>query len=233
MANQVTIAGLTGVLPALIWLWFWLHEDRRHPEPRSLLTLTFILGAIAVIPAYFIEKGLYQYFPFDLGNKNTLIIGILLWAAIEELLKFGMVYFAVFHDRHYNEPVDAMVYMITAALGFAALENSLFVWSAMQDSSAGLAFLLTGNFRFLGATLVHVVSSAALGGLIGIAFYGNRAKKFFDFCWGLILAVVLHAIFNYFIIMSDPRHILKIFAVLWLAVVVIILLFERVKRSFN
>ena len=109
MANQVIISGLTGIMPALIWLWFWLHEDRRHPEPRSLLTLTFVLGAIAVIPAYFIEKELYQYFPFDLGNTSTLIIGILLWAAIEELLKFGMVYFAAFHDRNYNEPVDAMV----------------------------------------------------------------------------------------------------------------------------
>ena len=229
MANQVVIAAGTGLLPALIWLWFWLKEDRRHPEPRSLLAFVFALGALAVIPAYLIERQLYQYFSFRLDDKTWLLAGVLIWAAVEEALKLLMVYFAAFHHRDYDEPVDAMVYMITAAIGFAALENTLFIWSAMQESSVGLAFLLTGNFRFLGATLVHIVSSAALGGMLGLAFYRNRANKLAYFIWGLILAIVLHAIFNYFIIISEAEHILRIFAVLWLAVVFIILFFERVK----
>jgi protease PrsW len=121
MANQIILAGATGIVPALIWLWFWLKEDRRHPEPRSLLTLVFGLGALAVIPAFLIERQLYHYFSFNLEDKNALLAGVLVWSAVEETLKFLMVYFAAFHDRNYNEPVDAMVYMITGAVGFSAL----------------------------------------------------------------------------------------------------------------
>lgn len=230
MANQVIIATGAGLLPALIWLWFWLKEDRRHPEPRSLLAIVFVLGALAVIPAYLIERRLYQYIAFDLNDKTWLFIGVLVWAAVEEILKLLMVYFAAFHNRDYDEPVDTMVYMITGAIGFAALENILFIWSSIQESNIGLALFLTGNFRFLGATLVHIVSSAALGGMLGLAFYRNKINKLAHLFWGLTLATVLHAIFNYFIILSEPQDILKIFVVLWLAVVLIILFFERVKR---
>ncbi|MEA1929659.1 MAG: PrsW family glutamic-type intramembrane protease [Patescibacteria group bacterium] len=234
MANQIISAAILGLLPALIWLWFWLKEDRRHPEPRGLLALVFVVGAVAVIPAYLLEKGLYGYFPFDLGNQSWLIGGVLIWSAIEEILKFGAVYLVAFHNRSYDEPVDAMVYMITGAIGFAALENSLFIWSAMQDGAmGGMSFLLTGNFRFLGATLVHIVSSALVGGFIGLAFYGQAARKRLYLFWGLLTAVVLHAIFNYFIISSDTGQILSIFFILWLVAVLVILFFEKVKHIYK
>jgi len=45
-----------GILPALIWLWFWLKEDKENPEPKGLLFLTFILGMIAVIIILPLEK---------------------------------------------------------------------------------------------------------------------------------------------------------------------------------
>ena len=122
--------------------------------------------------------------------------------------------------------------MITGAIGFAALENVLFVWSAIENPTGQFAFLLTGNFRFMGATLVHIVSSAFVGGLIGLAFYGKAASKLFHLICGLLGAIILHATFNYFIISTEPTNIFRIFSVLWIAAILIILFFEKVKYTF-
>lgn len=236
MANQILLAAAVGVLPAGLWLWFWLREDRVHPEPRSVLGTVFIFGALAVIPAFFIEKALANYLAFNpyqvLSDWRQLGLAVLSWSAVEEILKFAAVYLAAFWRRVYDEPVDAMVYMITGAIGFAAVENTLFVWNALTSANPlvpGADFLLTGNFRFLGATLLHIVTSAFLGGLLGLSFYRSRWSRRTYLVWGLVGAIVLHAVFNYFIISTDPRYIFRIFGVIWLGGILIILLFERIK----
>lgn len=229
---SIIFALLAGILPALFWLWFWLHEDSAKPEPKPLIGEIFVVGCLAVIPAYFLEKWL---------SANALLSGpeklfwlLFVWAVIEEVLKYLAVYASALRTRFYDEPVDAMIYLITAALGFAAVENTLFILSALNGAhGAGLEYILTGNLRFLGATLVHVVGSALVGSAIGLSFYASWVKKRLALITGLTAAVLLHAGFNYLIIKSDDGQILKIFALLWIAGVAIIFLFERVKRSIN
>lgn len=229
---QVSFAILAGIVPALFWLWFWLHEDKAKPEPKALIGEVFILGCLVVIPAYFLEKF------FNVNNtplfQNNLLTLFLFWAIIEETLKYLAVYWGSLRTRFYDEPVDAMIYMITGALGFAAVENTLFILSALQTGASGsLEYLLTGNYRFLGATLVHIVASAIIGGIIGLTFYSRRLKKVIYLCLGLATAIILHALFNYSIIKSDSDQVFKIFALLWFAGVIIIFLFERVKQTIT
>ena len=71
-----------------------------------------------------------------------------------------------------DEPIDAVIYMITVALGFSALENALFLSNLISTSSFAQS-IITGNSRFLGATLLHVASSAAVGVMIGLSYYKN------------------------------------------------------------
>ena len=54
--KTIILAIVAGVIPALLWLWFWLREDREHPEPKGLLLITFFLGVIAVLFVLPIEK---------------------------------------------------------------------------------------------------------------------------------------------------------------------------------
>src|SRR4051812_8670442 len=101
MNNIFETIGLSlgaGILPALIWLWFWLHEDRKHPEPLSRVVLAFLGGMGAVILAIPLEQGVIH----DLNSTHQLIT---VWAAIEELLKFGMVYFIALRSRSNDEPL--------------------------------------------------------------------------------------------------------------------------------
>ena len=227
---QIILAVLAGIIPALFWLWFWLHEDEVKPEPKPLIGLVFVFGCLAVIPAFVLEKTLGIADPMELGQHLLLVL--IIWAVIEESLKFLVVYGIALNSKYYDEPVDAMIYMITGALGFAAVENTLFILSnLLTENTSGIQYLLTGNFRFLGATLVHIVASALVGWAIGLTYNSPVRKKIGYFILGLTGAIVLHALFNYFIIESGSDQIFKIFGLLWLAGVVIIFLFERVKQD--
>ena len=123
-----------------------------------------------------------------------------------------------------------MIYLITAALGFAAVENSLFLIAALRQGGLGTEFLLTGNFRFIGATLLHVASSALLGIFLAWAFCKLKKYKPFYFLAGLLTATLLHTMFNYLIITSKNDNLLPVFLLLWAVTLVVIFIFEPIKK---
>lgn len=216
------IALLAGILPAIIWLFFWLQEDQ-HPEPKRLLLLTFISGMIAVPLVLPIEQVIKTYFGFS--QQLTFI----LWAWAEESLKFIAAYVVAFKSRELDEPVDAVIYLLTAALGFVALENTFFLLNPLSQGNI-LETVSTGNMRFLGASLLHIISSTTIGTFIALSFYKKRAIKVSYLFIGLVLAVLLHSVFNLLIIESTGSGIFPIFAGVWLAITVLLLLFEKVKK---
>jgi RsiW-degrading membrane proteinase PrsW (M82 family) len=219
--STFVFAIIAGVLPSFIWLWFWLHEDSMNPEPRSLLVGTFIGGILAVIAALFAEK-----FIADTVNDSTMRYA--LWAAIEEIFKFIAVAFIALRTSENDEPIDAMIYCIVVALGFAALENTLFIMGPFLDGKIA-AGIVTGNMRFIGATLVHIVSSAIVGFSMGYAFYRGYRTKCIALILGLSAAIALHAAFNVSIIDSSSESTLQTFAWVWGAVVILMVLFEEIK----
>lgn len=220
--QTLLFALLGGILPALLWLWFWLKEDARHPEPRGLITLTFIAGMVAVIIVFPLEK-----FAFSLLPEGLRLLTV--WAAIEEVAKFLAFAVVAFKSKYFDEPVDAMIYAITAALGFAALENSLFLLAPLLDGEVA-AGLLTGNLRYVGATLLHVAVAGILGAFIGWAFYRRFFVRFFAIVAGLFTATALHTLFNFFIIANNGSHTFLVFFVLWILIVFVIFLFAKVRK---
>lgn len=225
MANSLTIflSLLGGVLPALFWLWFWLQEDRLHPEPRSKILLVFLCGMVAVFFVLPLEK-----LVFTSLFQSLSVITILLWASLEEIFKFLATYFSVLKSKEVDEPIDAIIYMITAALGFSALENSLFLSNLINLGNISDS-LITGNSRFLGATLLHVASSASIGVMIALSYYKKPwLKKVFLFT-GIGLSIVLHTIFNLLIIRLE-KEIFFVFAGVWVLIISLILLIEKVKK---
>ncbi len=222
---NIVYALLAGLLPTLLWLYFWLREDNLHPEPRSLITMSFIGGMLVVIVAIVLEKYASELI---IDEKYKYIA----WASIEEICKFIVVAIIALRSRYMDEPIDAMIYCITVALGFAALENALFILSPLENGEIAKG-IITGNMRFVGATLVHVVSSAIIGFMIGITFYKSRLTKVLSLIIGVILAIVLHAGFNLSIINETVTNTLKVFGLVWVAVVILIMLFEEVKTINN
>ena len=221
-AGSAAIALLIGFVPIFVWLAFWLLEDRRHPEPERLIVRAFIGGMVAVLLVLPLQ---------NLGLK-LLPMGfplILLWAAIEEAMKLGVAWVLVLRKVAVDEPIDVPVYLITVALGFAALENTLFLLSPIGDGQFVQGFI-TGNLRFLGATLIHVLSSAVIGGAIALAFYREGWAKIRYAVLGVILAIFLHALFNFSIIKTSADQLLTVFAGVWVGITFLLLALERVKR---
>ena len=174
-------------LPSIVWLIFFLKEDR-HPEPKKLIFLVFCAGALASIPAIIFQFGFQKL----VGNPlHLFIVTILGLALIEEIFKFSAAYFSVRKEPAFNEPVDAMIYSIVAALGFATIENLFIMGDKMQYLTVNslIVSVSTLGFRFVGATLLHTLASAFAG------YYWARRKIFL----GLAAATLSHFIFNYLV----------------------------------
>lgn len=217
--QTILFALIGGVLPALVWLYFWLKEDSRCPEPRHLIVLAFVAGMVAVPLVLPFQKWAIAHY----GEISTTVIFI--WAAVEELMKYAVAAVAVLWRRAVNEPIDAMMYMVTAALGFAALENTLFLLAPIADGNLIDSFI-TGNLRFLGATLLHVLASAMVGFALAVSFYAHKRLMPVYASIGLILAIALHTVFNLLIISGEGRNTLTAFFFVWTGAVVLLVLFE-------
>jgi len=221
-SDTLLISLSLGIIPTIFWLLFWLYEDKKKPEPRGLILRTFIFGMLVVPIAIPIQKLGFHYF-----TSGIITFGIV--SISEEILKYLAANFGALGNKENNEPLDPVIYMITAALGFAAIENTLFL---IQDAQTGVAFsslLISGNLRFMGATLLHVISSATIGVFMSLSFYRNQKIKRLFLIFGLILAIILHTVFNLLIINSVNTNIFAIFTFVWIGVVVLLLMFEKIK----
>jgi RsiW-degrading membrane proteinase PrsW (M82 family) len=229
-----------GILPALLWLWFWLKEDAKKPEPGSLIFLCFLAGMICVPIAIPLERaianlcvscGETSWFFVNKDLQQAGIGIIISWAFVEEALKLIAVYIVGFKSKFFDEPVDAMVYLITCALGFAAFENSLYLMGSLVGKDGGATVsVLNANLRFLGATLLHVISSSAIGAAVALSFYKAK-KRYLHIFFGVIIATTLHVIFNLFIMrVNSMFETLVVFSYYWIIVFILIILFEEIKQ---
>lgn len=216
-----------GVLPSLLWMWFWMHESYDHDEPKWIIALTFIVGMCAVFFVYPFQK-LFPSGAVTMSDGSGLWI-ITGWAFLEELFKFAVAYFCALQFTDvYNEPIDAFIYMMTAALGFTALENTFYLLAPLMQGDT-MTGIMTTNLRFMGASLLHVVASGALAICISFGFYKSTFVKFNFWIIGLLIATLLHTLFNYFIIIATEGSTFLIFSFVWLTTIILILALERVK----
>lgn len=231
-----------------MWLWFWLRQDKQSPEPKGLIALSFFAGMAVVYFVLPLQRlvlsSISSIVPiWDLiALKLSIVpwsetaVKITLWAFIEEVAKYSTVFFIAFRSKFFDDPMDAVIYLITAALGFAAMENTLYLLKDLSSSGI-FDILANGNLRFLGATIVHIVSSALVGIVVALSFYAPRFVKFVTISIAIFSASLLHAYFNLSIIESNGTlKTLLVFSQFWVAIIGIIILLALVKRmprNFN
>lgn len=216
-----------GILPSFLWLQFYLGKDV-HPEPKPMILKIFFYGVLAIIPAILFELAIFKIVRIlNFSPLISYILNMFLGVALtEELLKFSVIKINILKHPQFDEPVDAMVYMIIAGLGFAAGENTLILlpvkspfWSQIFQVSL---------IRFLGATFLHALSCGILGFFIGLSFF-KKDKKFVPL--GLLLAVLLHGFYNLSIIEIEGNFkILTPFLLLLSSAIFVSFGFQRLKK---
>lgn len=223
--DTLLYALLGGVVPTFLWIWFWWHEESDGDAKPFLLVLSYIggiLGVLMLMPLKPVFEGL------DLNPDQIRIT----YATLEEIIKVVVVALIAFHHKTINDGSDYTIYLVTGALGFSALENTLYlIEPILQNVDLG-TIIITGNLRFFGATVLHTVSTALAGIIIGLAFrYGLLVKIIFGII-GIGIASGLHAVFNYFIMQNTRQGTTIAIAGIWIVAVVVIILFDRL-RAFS
>lgn len=187
MGTTIQIIGsiLLATIPAFIWGHIFY---KKNPAKRSLVALTFTLGALAVFPIL-IYKFLWQFFPWInafrladnyqndfIGLTNltlvplSVVITFMIVGIIEEIMKLMSV--KLIDDDSFESIDDSIEFFIIAALGFSFTENILYffnIWLTHGPSALFLPFLFRSSF----STLAHLIFSGILGYYYGIAHFAT------------------------------------------------------------
>ena len=158
MALTLIIASLCGILPIALWLMFFLWQDIKKPEPLRWIGILFLLG-MAITPfVWFIEHCFINLLHVDVNNTLPFFISVFIYlgvAGIEELAKFFSAALFLKKNKYFDEAIDAMIYLIVLALGFAVVENILIFYQGISSGEHFLATFQVTTLRFIGANLLH------------------------------------------------------------------------------
>jgi RsiW-degrading membrane proteinase PrsW (M82 family) len=169
---------LLAIAPSLFVFLYIYRKDCYEPEPLHLLAWIFFLGALSVIAAGLIEL------PFPEGVISSALIA----PVVEESLKFLVVFLAIYHHPEFDEPMDGIVYATAAGLGFATVENILYV------IDGGIA---VGVIRAIASVPGHVVFACIWGFALGTAKFRPENERAKIILTGLFGAMLMHGIFNF------------------------------------
>ncbi len=192
--GAITVGG--AVFPAIVILYYFYRRDP-NKEPGTLVMKVFILGVLSAVPAVIIEIVLML-----VGYVADVRSNAILWAAwqafvvaaiTEEWLKFETVKLGVWKHPEFDEPMDAVIYAVAAALGFAAIENVVY---ALNAGSSTIALLF---MRGLLSVPLHAITGAFIG--IGIAKWKFQTIRFSDVPFSRIqilkVPILIHGTFNF------------------------------------
>jgi protease PrsW len=186
------------IAPALLLLWLVIAGDSR-PEPPRVVWTCVALGAVSVLPVAWIELSLLHHLtvsfnPLVSAGENALWIA----AVPEETFKVGIIAAVALRSREFDEPMDGVVYGTAVGLGFAAVENFLYVrGNANLALVAGLRGIMSVPFHgALGAIAGAYIAGARFGGAPGAHRHGGwwRTRRLI-LAW--LIPVVLHALFDW------------------------------------
>ncbi|EMI09692.1 membrane proteinase PrsW [Anoxybacillus gonensis] len=179
-----------GIAPGLALLSYFYLKDEYETEPLSLVLRMFLYGTFLVFPLMFIQHVL----KVEHMLPNAFVEAFLSTSLLEEFFKWFVFYYAIYDHREFNEPYDGIVYGVSVSLGFATLENILYLFAN------GVEFAVT-------RALLPVSSHALFGVIMG--FYLGRAKfglpkKEKNYIWlSFLLPFFFHGIYDYILLTQE------------------------------
>jgi RsiW-degrading membrane proteinase PrsW (M82 family) len=195
------LAALSGALPALAAMLFFDWLDRRRPEPLRLRYAVAGLGMLSVIPvliiAATIDGVLGSATPSPGSYAYALYVSFVIAAGIEEACKISAVYLVAWKHKAFDERMDGLVYGARAGLGFALVENCLYIYQAAIDGQLVVVWVLRA--------LLAVPGHALWSGMMGYFAARHRFDKAGPGpLGGYLIAVALHGVYDAAIFLQVP-----------------------------
>jgi len=177
---------------AAIMVYIYLR-DKHEREPLGLLIISFLYGGLSTILTMFISWPINVLILTKEDDvAHQFFNAFFKVALVEEFSKFFFVRFVLFYNKNFNEPFDGIVYAIMVGMGFATLENVLYVYQY------GLA---TGILRMFTAVPAHATFAILMGFFLGKAKFTHRKVLYFSVL-SLIAAAIFHGSYDYFLFIS-------------------------------
>ena len=213
---------IIAVLPALILLGFIYMRDRKEKPPVKLMVLLLALGAGTIIPvaiAEFIGQLIVAQTDTD-HQTMLLVLCFLVIGIVEELGKYLVTVCTTWKSREFQHSYDGVIYMVCASLGFAILENILYV------ASGGIG---TGILRAFTAIPLHCTVGVIMGALYAkgreAAYAGDRAGMIGFMAWAYIVPVFIHGLYDYLVMAASYGYISEAWVFLILGVMYVLSIF--------
>jgi RsiW-degrading membrane proteinase PrsW (M82 family) len=185
---------ILAIAPSMLIIAYVYFKDKFEKEPWTLLLKNFILGGTVSVLLTFIIGGLLTKFLPTLKSNNILdmfIKAFFVVALVEEFSKYLIVRFAAQRNKEFNEPYDGIVYAVAVSMGFAALENVLYVYSYGFE---------TGLFRAFTAVPAHATFAILMGYYMGKAKFSEN--RFLLNMIGLGVATLFHGAYDFFLFIN-------------------------------
>lgn len=187
---------IIAVTPAVIGLGAIYLSDRHDREPLKVLMLTFFLGALAVIPSIIVEEVLVRFNIFS-GVLGAFYNAFIVAGLTEEFFKRLMILKYPFKTKYFNEKLDGIVYGVFAALGFATVENIIYVVFTYTNNP------FIGLYRGVFSVPAHAIFGVTMGYYLSLSrFDSNQENKRKNMIKSLIYPIIIHGLFD-FILMAD------------------------------
>lgn len=181
-------------VPVTIIILYIYFKDKFEKEPVKLLLKYFLLGAtvsvlITIILGFFVSK----IVPLTDANSilQQFLQAFIVVALVEEFSKYVIVKFYAQKNKEFNEPFDGIVYAVMVSMGFAALENVLYVFKHGAE---------TGILRAFTAVPAHATFAILMGYFMGKAKFSNN--KIALNLTGLLLATLFHGAYDFFLFIN-------------------------------
>jgi RsiW-degrading membrane proteinase PrsW (M82 family) len=216
---------LIATAPVFIILFYIYYRDKYEHEPIALLIKGLLAGCLAIIPVMFFEYWM-QYLGSQFTGLNSAAWNAFMVAAlVEEVFKFAAVYFLIWRNPNFNEEFDGIVYAVFVSLGFALVENMMYVF----DKDAGFQ---VGLMRAFTAVPAHAMFGVMMGYRLGLAKFIPRKRAHY-LLMAFLVPFFFHGVYD-FILMSQKPLLILLFIpfVMYLLWRSIIRMRELVRNSF-
>jgi len=211
---DILLISLAPVAIIAFYIWF---RDKYEREPIRMLIFSLLAGALIVIPILIFENLISIPGEWMEGLPAAAWKAFAVAAFTEELFKYLALFLLVWKSREFNDKYDGIVYGTFISLGFAAVENILYVFSEG---------LVTGLVRAFTAVPAHAIFGITMGFYFGMArFYPKKRRdlKLLAF----LIPFLMHGFYN-FILMTGIDWLWIVFA--GFLIFLYVLAFRRVKN---
>lgn len=179
-----------GIAPGLAILSYFYLKDQYEMEPLYMVVRTFIFGALLVFPIMFIEYVLETENVFPSSFLQAFFASSLL----EEFFKWFIFYFTIYSHFHFDEHYDGIVYGVSISLGFATLENILYLIANGVEFAFGRAIFPVPSHALFGVIMGYYLGKSK--------FSNDRLKKRWLF-YSLVIPFLLHGTYNYILLSNE------------------------------